>query len=256
MKTATINTIEEALREAGVTDKTLTSAEKKALDEQGYLVLTETIDRKWLKDLRDIFEQLSEQERETGGHQTKQETGTRHLNLKDNADKNVIFEGIYTNPKLLAAVYHVLKRDFRLFGLGGRDPLPGFGQQGLHSDWMPRNYNDPFQVVNSIWMLDDFTPDSGPTRIVPGSHLFIGKPDKKVLAPTAVHPKQIFVTAPAGSVLIFNAHLWHSGTVNKSKNHRRVIDALFAARENVPFSEPPSGDFEQLSPVARYLLNL
>ncbi len=257
--TSSVTSIEEALEVLGVTEKTLNAQEKKALDEQGYIILPNLIDRAWLGRLRDRYEELAQADRLEVGNAGRQERGTRHLG--DLINRGEVFDGIYTQPKLLAAIYYVFKRDFRVVGLHGRDPLPDFGQQGLHADWMPRQPYDPFIVANSIWLLDDFTLTNGATRVVPGSHLFKGGPDKAKAAQPGAHPKEIVVTARAGSVLVFNAHLWHSGTLNQSKAVRRTIQCLFAAREIQQFQNTPGevvqeATLERLSPAARYLLNV
>jgi len=256
MKTTTINSIEAAWGELGVTENTLMVAEKKALDEQGFLILQNMIDQAWLKQLRVAFEQLCEQAK-VADSQSRPETGTRHLDGLH--DKGLIFERVYRHPKLLAAVYYILKRDFRLGGLAGRDPLPGYGQQGLHSDWLPLPPSVPFQIVNSFWLLDDFTSMNGSTRLVPGSHLEYVKIDKRLADPASNHPRQIFAIAPAGSLLIFNSHIWHSGTRNNSQKHRRALQCSFIARENRAYSysiKLPLADLEGLTPAMRYILGM
>ncbi len=258
-----ITTIEEALSALGVTDETLTPKEKKALDEQGYFILSDAIEPKVIKQLREVFEQLCEQERVAAGHQTPQTSGTRHL--ADLISKSPLFQHLYTHPKLLAAVYYVLKREFHLTRVSGRDPLPGYGAQGLHADWVTAVAE--FQVVNSLWLLDSFTAESGPTRLVPGSHLLKHMPDKKLLAPTRPYSGEVFALAPAGSAIIFNAHIWHSGTHNQKQAHRRVIDCLFNSRDASFFNSTetqemveqlspaaPPAFLEQVSPAVRYLL--
>ncbi len=254
METTIINNIEEALSELGVTENTLAAAEKKALDKQGFLILQNMIDVAWLKQLRVAFEQMCEQGK-IADSQARSETGTRHIDGL--VDKGLIFQRVYSHPKLLAAVYHFLKRDFRVGDLAGRDPLPGFGQQGLHTDWMQLAPGQPFQVVNSFWLLDDFTATSGPTRLVPGSHREYGKIDKRMADPASNHPRQVLAIAPAGSLLIFNSHIWHSGTRNQSQNHRRALQCSFIARENRTYATKlPPTNLEDFSPAVRYILGM
>jgi ectoine hydroxylase-related dioxygenase (phytanoyl-CoA dioxygenase family) len=183
------------------------------------------LDKTWLAQLRTAFEDLILQQQQVAGSYGQQESGTRHLN--DLVEQGALFERIYTHPRLLAAVHEVLQQDFRLSGLHGRDPLPGYGQQGLHADWPTRAPNAPFQVVTSLWLLDDFSADNGPTRVVPGTHLVTSKLDKNMANPNSTHPRQVLITAQAGSVLVFNGHLWHSGTRNLSQKSRRVITCAF-----------------------------
>src|SRR5207249_11088865 len=106
-----------------------------------------------------------------------------HEHVGDLANKDTAFDGVYTHPKVLAAVYHVLRCSFRVYQLSGRDPLQGYGQQGLHADWVPRAPSEPFRIVTAIWPLDDFTPNNGATRLVPGTHRLLTPPPKKMAAP-------------------------------------------------------------------------
>ncbi|MFM1913404.1 MAG: hypothetical protein RIR51_1242, partial [Bacteroidota bacterium] len=84
---------------------------------------------------------------------------------------------------------------------------------------------------NSIWLLDDFTPDNGSTRIVPGSHLLNLLPEKGMEDVNEKHPDEIRIIAPAGSVFIFNSHVWHGGTTNHTEKDRRSIHSYFCTRE-------------------------
>ena len=56
------------------------------------------------------------------------ERGTRHAG--DLIQKDEAFDGVLTHPKILAAVYHVLRRSFKVLALGGRDPCPDTGSKG------------------------------------------------------------------------------------------------------------------------------
>jgi ectoine hydroxylase-related dioxygenase (phytanoyl-CoA dioxygenase family) len=189
-----------------------------------------------------------------GGSAVLKESGTRHIN--DLANGNQVFEIVYTNPRVLSAVYHVLRDEFRVGQVGGRDPLPGFGQQGLHADWPGRSRGEPFRVVTAIWLLDDFTDENGATRVVPGTHQMLGPPPKSFTDPASRHPDQKIIVARAGSVLVFNGHLWHSGTTNKSSGSRRVVQCVFVGRNEVRFSRIEVANPSSLRPAARYLLGL
>ena len=235
MEAATINSIEEALASLGVTETTLSAREKQELDEQGYILLPGVIDAAWRAQLQTAFAALV----------------TGNLESTD-----VVFQRVYTYPKLLAAAYHVLGRPFRLSGVDGRDPRPGFGQQGLHTDSVPRAPGEPFRIVTSLWLLNDFTPENGATRVVPGTHLLTGKMPRAVGDPNSNHPNQVLIVAPAGAVLIFNGHLWHSGTRNRSSHSRRVLICKAEPRESARFVGNEPADSQRLAPAVRYLLEV
>ncbi len=99
-----------------------------------------------------------------------------------------------THPLVFAAAEHILRRPFHVRDLHGRNPLPGFGQQGLHVDWVPRDAGDPYLVVTAIWMIDAFTVENGATRVVPGSHRLLHSPPADYAQPLARHPGERVVT--------------------------------------------------------------
>ena len=246
-----VNSIEAVLRERGVTESTLSASEREALDRDGYVLMSGVIDANWLERLRAAFEAGCEKD---GGATVVKESGTRHLN--DLVNRDAVFEGVYTHPRVLAAVHHILRDAFRLGQIGGRDPLPGYGQQGLHADWTARSKGEPFRIVTAIWLLDDFTGENGATRFVPGTHHLLTQPPKSLADPASRHPDQRIIVAKAGSVLVFNGHLWHSGTANKSTRSRRVLQGSFVGRDEFRFTRIKVVSPEHLSPVARYILGV
>lgn len=241
--------IDEMLAQFDITETTLSPQEREALDRDGYVVLPNLIDAGWLERLRVAFESECEKD---GHTPVVKESGTRHVN--DLVDRDAVFEGICTNPRVLAAVHHVLRDGFRVGQIGGRDPLPGYGQQGLHADWTARSKGEPFRIVTTIWLLDDFTGENGATRVVPGTHHLLKQPPKSFTDPASRHPDQKIIVAKAGSVLVFNGHLWHSGTANRSSRSRRVVQCSFVGRDEFRFSRVKVEAPERLSSVARYLL--
>jgi ectoine hydroxylase-related dioxygenase (phytanoyl-CoA dioxygenase family) len=243
--------VDEMLAQFDITQTPLTPHEREALDRDGYVVLPGVIDADWLTRLRTAFESGCEKD---GGATVVKESGTRHLN--DLVNRDPVFEGAYTHPRVLAAVHHILRDAFRVGQIGGRDPLPGYGQQGLHADWTARSKGEPFRIVTAIWLLDDFTGENGATRVVPGTHHLLTPPPKSFADPASRHPDQRIIVAKAGSVLVFNGHLWHSGTANKSNRSRRVLQCSFVGRDEVRFTRIKVDSPERLSRVARYILGV
>ncbi|GCE29859.1 hypothetical protein KDA_53430 [Dictyobacter alpinus] len=248
----------KAMEELGVTSTTLSDEEKRLLDEQGYVLFPHLIDEVWLQQLRAKYEELMEKEGQSAGMEVHQENGTRRLS--DLVNKGEVFDGIYTHPKLLAAVFHIIGCEFKLSSLNGRDAIPGEGHQSLHADWGRLEEGEPFHVVNSLWMLDDFTSENGATRVVPGTHRLFKSPEETMSNPADEHPEQVLALAPAGTVLVFNAHLWHGGTCNVTQNTRRALHCYFSARE---FPQQLNQreylrleTFRRISPAARYLLDV
>ena len=219
-------TFELALTRMGVNDHSLNKAERQSLDTNGYAVLEGVFSKHRLTHLRELFDETARQQSQAGP--TEKETGTRHL--KD-LHLREAFWRVPLHPRILAAAFHVLQRRFLCSIPHGREPLQGFGQQGLHMDWRTGGHGNVFYVATGIFLLDDFTNENGATRVVPGSHRNADWPSKKVSDPAFIHPNQVTVTAAAGSVLFFNGHLLHSGTRNRTSLRRRTLQLSFAAFE-------------------------
>ena len=71
--------------------------------------------------------------------------------------------------------------------------------------------------------FDDLTRENGATRVVPGTHLISKRPDEFLDDPGAPHPEETtYLTGKAGAVAVFNAHLWHGCTRNRTARTRRL----------------------------------
>jgi ectoine hydroxylase-related dioxygenase (phytanoyl-CoA dioxygenase family) len=208
----------------------LSEGETRRLDEEGYLLLDGFLDSAPLAALRARLEQLFAEEGETAGAEFKQEPGCRRLaNL---VDKGEVFRQVIAMPRLLEYVRHVLGPDIKLSSLHARSVSPGgAGAQPLHADMSAIADERGDWVCNTIWMLDDFTPDNGTLRLVPGSHLLRRLPQQALADPRADHPQEVRVTGRAGTVMVLNAHLWHAGTANHTACPRTALHAFYCRRD-------------------------
>ncbi len=267
----------QALAELGVGDDALTSDQKHTFDRDGFFIAEDVLTADEVAAMRAEFDRLRGIEGELGGHEVHIEPGAPRLSNMFN--KSAAFDrALACGPTLAAA--HRLMGDIHTMSLNGRDPLPGQGNQPLHSD-MPRLHATDWRAVNSMIMLDDMTLDNGPTRVVPGSHTWapINVPDVNMFDvrpedvpvsdtdrarfpadPTAPYPGEVMVTGRAGSVAVVSGHIWHGGTANRSGAPRRVLH-LFIGRRDVPqqFRErdhltPELRD--RASPALKYLLDI
>jgi hypothetical protein len=220
--------MQDVLEDLGVRPDTLTQQEKDQLDRDGFLPLSGILTLEHLGSLRARVDELLQAEGEKAGTEFHQEAGTERLS--DLVNKGAVFDICFTHPRVLAGIAQVLEADFKLSSLNYRSALPGQGHQALHTDWSEPVPAGQFRVCNSIWLLDDFTADNGATRVVPGSHLRGALPKDELADPTAPHPDEVTLLAPAGTVVIFNSHLWHGGTLNRTAIRRRALHAYFCRR--------------------------
>ena len=131
-----------------------------------------------------------------------------------------IFLELIDNHHVMPILENILGDDLILGSLNGRIVRPQDGFQELHSDINHNLLNSDSPVMcNTIWMIDDFYPSNGSTRIVPGSHKSGLSGPPKNFEVKHIHQ----VNAEAGSVLIFNGQCWHGGGNNTTNLNRHGI---------------------------------
>jgi ectoine hydroxylase-related dioxygenase (phytanoyl-CoA dioxygenase family) len=250
--------LQQAFRELGIPKQLVTDQERQQLDQQGFLFLYNVLNAEQVERIRARLDELLLQEGDAAGHETHTEAGTDRLS--DLVNKDPLFDLCYTHPRVLSAVAHVLEDDVQLSSLNSRAALPGQGQQQLHSDGGYDAATGRFDSCQTTWVIDAFTAENGPTRVVPGSHRNPATPQEALNDPHAPHPDEIALIAPAGTVIVSAAHLWHSGTQNNTSHARRVLHCYFCRRDQPQqtnqreYLRPETA--ARLSLAARYLLNV
>ena len=97
---------------------------------------------------------------------------------------------------------------------------------------MPTGKNRVPIFPKCIWAIDDLSAENGAPRIIPGTHLRPELPEEVLSDPELPHPDEVVFAAPAGSVMIYNAHTWHGGTCNTTGSRRRVLHGLYIDRQD------------------------
>jgi ectoine hydroxylase-related dioxygenase (phytanoyl-CoA dioxygenase family) len=95
-------------------------------------------------------------------------------------------------------------------------------------------------ALGSLTALDAFTPESGATRFLPGSHRHPDLPSAAFIERWA-WPAH----ADAGGVILFDAMCFHAGGVNRGAAPRRAVNTLFGVpllAQQVAFTAKPGMD--------------
>lgn len=246
-----------ALRELGVAADLLTDKERDQLDTDGYLPLEGVLSGEEVAAFNERLAALTLAEGDRAGLEVHQEKGTERL--ADLVNKDPIFELCFSQPRVLAGIAQVLG-SFKLSSLNARSALPGQGHQALHADYGEPVAAGAYQVCNSIWLLDDFTAENGATRVVPGSHRSVSMPRDMMADPADAHPDEVLLLAPAGTVVIFNSHLWHGGTLNRSALPRRAMHSYFCRRDLPQQLDQQAyvrvNTYSRLTPAQRFILDV
>lgn len=215
----------------------LSNDEIQSLDRDGYLCLGQLLTHSEVQEVNQRIDELILKEGENAGSELFDSKYIRHPKeagadrLADLVNKGAVFDQFYTHPKVLAAIEAVLGNSYKLSSLNYRAAKPGHGLQKLHVDFGNTVAEGGYKVCNTIWLLDDFVENNGATRIVPGTHKSKILPQDALDDPNLPHPEEIKIIAPAGSVFIFNSHVWHGGTMNHTQKYRRSIHSYFCAMD-------------------------
>ena len=184
--------------------------EREHLHRDGYALLRQAVTDDGLHALRAAFE---------GGVKPSQQwpaprgAGWRYSQL----DHEPSVQAICRLPELLATVGTMLGECFFISQVEGREPVAGSGHQPLHRDaWTLR----PGDTVGALVYLDEFGPDNGATRLVPGSHR--PRADE---APFdfSDESQAASISGRAGDILVFDVALVHAGSRNLSGRPRRTL---------------------------------
>ena len=135
------------------------------------------------------------------------------------------------NPDTIAIARHLLGERCRVVEACSKPNWPGFkGQWPMHVDSAGdfKDVPDVPWIINTIWMLTDFTSENGATRVVPMSHR------SRLKSPPADiksdDPMIRDITGRAGSVMMWHGGLFHGAGPNTGNDIRVGLNIAYYPR--------------------------
>ena len=116
------------------------------------------------------------------------------------------FEQLVQNPLLMTLIDASLGRGAVIASISAIKRGPGRGFIPMHTDYahVPEPYPEFSLTGVGVWALEDWTVESGPTWIVPGSHKHRRPPREG-----EGHNAGVPIVMPKGSVVYFHHGVWH-----------------------------------------------
>lgn len=223
------------------------------IKKNGYTILENVITAEECEHYKRLLE--TTYEKYSSKYYTDQSKSSHSLHSKVNEkvvynlhNKDLDWYKLFENENVVSILDVMLKEGsyknqepYHLLNISARTPLNGTGEQQLHLDSNLPGGDFPIIMV-VLWMFDDFTKENGATRIVPGSHKF-----NSYAVDGKSYESEIQAVGKKGSVLIYNASLWHGGA-NNMTNRTRWSLVLGYGRWFIK----PSYDFFKNTPDAIY----
>ncbi len=190
------------------------------LQREGYVILERAIDRAATDELAAALAPF-EAHRPMGRNAFE---GLRSQRVYSLAGKGAPFLRLAEHPAVIALLDRVLLPNYLLSTAQSIRLHPGEAAQAWHTDdafyLSPRPHQRSL-AISLIWALEDFTADNGATEVIPGSHRWgMEHPETHPFASVAA-------VMPAGSVLLFDAALFHRGGNNHSPATRLAISIQY-----------------------------
>lgn len=140
-----------------------------------------------------------------------------------------MFLALALNASLLRVISSLIPGKFILNQQSGitNPPLQTYNQGAWHRDLPYQHYTSSRPLaINALFCLDPFTRENGATFVLPASHKSEPFPSRSYLERNALQ-----VEATAGSYIILDCMLFHSGGFNQTCVERRAVNHMYT----IPF---------------------
>lgn len=140
-----------------------------------------------------------------------------HLHHLLNVD--IEFGKLLEDSRLENIINSVLCKNWIMYAFTSSSLPPNSNNYGsrLHVD-CPRWISNYPTNIGVIWALDDFTTENGGTYVLPGSHNTDIIPSDEIF-----EKNKIQLTCKKGSLIVFNARLWHKAGFNNTDIFRHAL---------------------------------
>jgi len=234
-------------------DRILSQQALERLDDCGFLIIPGPVSGQEFSGLADAYDKAMA---EASGPDFKVSSATTRMS--DLVSFHSAFEAVFLFPPLLQACSHIIGEPFKLSSFLARTLRAHTPAQELHAD-LPRSSGDA-PLFGFILMIDQFMPGNGATRFAPRSHVWPDVPAERVFDVRAKYPGETLGCGNPGTMILFNAAIWHGHTANITSRPRRSIQGYFVRRnvtQGFDFrSRLPDQARLHMSTRALYLLDL
>lgn len=242
----------------GIKEQTLVRSEVELHAEEirinGYTVLPGVLDQNMVRLLAGRLDDVYQvQIEEIGGAANLRAIKDEHIvRLPLGYDEAFLVPA--THPDILALIALLLGDYYILLMQNGVINPPGDKtfQAAWHRDLNYQHFTSSRPLAISVlYCLDDFSEESGGTRVLPGTHKVEAFPSDRFL-----RSYDLGINASAGSAIVFDAMLFHRGGHNKSASPRRGLNHVYGLpllKQQINIPDMLEGRYSEDVPIRRLL---
>jgi len=221
----------------------------------GYGIIDGGYDAEWLTSLSKAFDRAQDRHHREHGGADALTAIDEHNTIRLPLAYESLFLDLATNSKILEICrglitgYAILNQQNGII-----NPPNGmrYNQGAWHRDLPYQHFVSSRPLaINALFCLDGFTIENGATMVLPASHRLEAFPSDHFVGTQAAS-----ITAPAGSFIVLDCMVFHSGGVNVSAKPRRAVNHVYTIpllRQQIDLPAALGEDFAA-SPDLRRLL--
>ena len=210
-----------------------TKQQKEQIHEEGYILIEDALEPFGLDNVIRAWERIQAEEEPgwkqavadgtvTGGYGN----GPNAHTMSQVCNHDRLFFDIGSNPIIRPLVEELHGPDVQCAGVTNHCHHAHTGAHTTwHRDWSPWTHRDWIIKSKVFYFLDDQDEEMGCFSIVPGTHKLPEGPDREKYSGENLEkmPGMMKVTGKAGSAILWNVLMYHTGTANTSDQDRRII---------------------------------
>ncbi|MDX2477978.1 MAG: phytanoyl-CoA dioxygenase family protein, partial [Gammaproteobacteria bacterium] len=211
-----------------MSDSVIAEAEEQVRD-LGYAILESGCSAVEIQNISEEFNRTRERYIETYGEKRLTNLNEIHTIRSPLIHGGPEFLQLALNDNLLSILRKLIPGKFIINQQNGviNPPQKTYNQGAWHRDLPYQHFVSTKPLaVNALFCVDDFTFDNGATYVLPASHKSEAFPSVNYVRRNAYQ-----VEAKAGSFILLDCMLFHSGGFNKTQVERRAVNHVY----NIPY---------------------
>lgn len=211
----------------------ITDAQRQHFADNGYLIIENALDAIGLDRARMGYEKVQRATEEAWRNMVKSGVykggygnGPDAHTMSNPYEYDTVFLDIADNPLIMPLVEEVVGPTVQTMEIVAHCHHAGTNAHtAWHRDWPPYRHPKYALKAKVFYFLDDQDESMGCFSLVPGSHKWDDDPPRAQYTGEKLEemPGMKKIVGSAGSAILWDVTLWHTGTANTSTRDRRIL---------------------------------